>query len=64
MNRRNVVCDPQTPPNSFDCWDYSIELSYLENPQGIPKWKIIFVVSKFLEQWPCVRAFAWRIDSE
>lgn len=64
MSKRKVDCDSETPPNSFESWDYSIESLCLEDLQGIPKWKIIFVMSKFLEQWPCVGAFARRIYSE
>lgn len=30
----DVVWEPQTQMNSLDCWDYSIELSCLQGPQG------------------------------
>lgn len=33
----DVVWDPQTQMNSLDCWDYSIELSCLQGPEGISK---------------------------
>lgn len=31
----DVVWDPQAQMNSLDCWDYSIELSCLQGPEGI-----------------------------
>ncbi|KAK1133548.1 hypothetical protein K0M31_011352 [Melipona bicolor] len=31
----DVVWDPQTQVNSLDCWDYSIELAYLQSPEDL-----------------------------
>ncbi|KOX71438.1 Cerebellar degeneration-related protein 2-like [Melipona quadrifasciata] len=31
----DVVWDPQTQMNSLDCWDYSIELACLQNPEDL-----------------------------
>lgn len=33
----DVVWDPQAQMNSLDCWDYSIELSCLQGPEGITR---------------------------
>lgn len=45
----DVVWDPQTQMNSLDCWDYSIELSCLQGPEGRKDFRMLRIIRIVIE---------------